>query len=36
VLEDLQELSAPFGTEIRIEEGVGVIRVPSARRSPGR
>lgn len=26
VLEDLQELSAPFGTEIRIEEGVGVIR----------
>jgi poly-gamma-glutamate synthesis protein (capsule biosynthesis protein) len=29
VLEKLQKLSAPYGTKIVIENGVGVIRVPS-------
>jgi hypothetical protein len=29
VLEKLQKLSAPYGTKIVIENGVGVIRVPA-------
>lgn len=29
ILETLQRLSAPYGTQINIEDGVGVIRLPS-------
>ncbi len=28
ILEELQELSEPFGTTIEIENGVGVVRIP--------
>jgi poly-gamma-glutamate capsule biosynthesis protein CapA/YwtB (metallophosphatase superfamily) len=32
ILQELQTLSAPFGTSIAIEDGVGVIRIPPAPR----
>jgi hypothetical protein len=34
VLEKLQRLSKPFGTNITIENGVGVIRIPPAQAAP--
>jgi hypothetical protein len=34
VLEKLQRLSKPFGTNIAIENGVGVIRIPPGQASP--
>lgn len=34
ILERLKRMSKPFGTEISIEENIGIIRVPLAKKSP--